>query len=336
MKKEILALIPARSGSKGIPDKNLYHFHGKPLLLHSIEQALNCNKINRLIVSTDSEKYALVAKNNGAEVPFLRPSEIAQDSSTDFEVFEHALNWLEINESYFPDYIVHLRPTYPTRKLYDIEKAIDLILENDEWDSIRSICESKETPYKMWNMNNKILNPIIANISNAHSAPRQSLPKCYLQNACVDVIKYDTIKNLKSMAGNTIGGYLMDDDYDIDSIDDLCRASEDNINDIEFNGKTFCFDIDGVIASITPNNDYKLARPIINNINIINELYKKNNIILFTARGYVTGLDWEEVTKNQMEKWKVKYHELKFGKPAADFYVDDRILSLDSLQKIKS
>ena len=108
------------------------------------------------------------------------------------------------------------------------------------------------------------------------------------------------------------------------------------INDIEFNGKTFCFDIDGVIASITPNNDYKLARPIINNINIINELYKKNNIILFTARGYVTGLDWEEVTKNQMEKWKVKYHELKFGKPAADFYVDDRILSLDSLQKIKS
>jgi len=96
--------------------------------------------------------------------------------------------------------------------------------------------------------------------------------------------------------------------------------------------KVFCFDIDGVIASITPNAEYSIAMPIKENIKIINKLFdNKNKIILFTARGSKTGIDWQETTENQMKEWGVKYNELKFGKPSADYYVDDKMLSLNDL-----
>ena len=95
--------------------------------------------------------------------------------------------------------------------------------------------------------------------------------------------------------------------------------------------KIFCFDIDGVIASLNKDLKYNLAKPLKENIMIVNKLYEHNKIILFTARGYETKIDWRKITENQMEKWGVKYHELKFGKPAADYYIDDKMLSLDDL-----
>jgi CMP-N,N'-diacetyllegionaminic acid synthase len=96
--------------------------------------------------------------------------------------------------------------------------------------------------------------------------------------------------------------------------------------------KIFCFDIDGVIAKLSPNNDYKLAEPNQHVIDKVNKLFDScNTIILFTARGSKTGINWEEVTAQQMKLWGVKYHELKFGKPAADYYIDDRLLSINNL-----
>jgi CMP-N,N'-diacetyllegionaminic acid synthase len=98
--------------------------------------------------------------------------------------------------------------------------------------------------------------------------------------------------------------------------------------------KTFCFDIDGVIMSITPSNDYTLAKPILSTVYLINELYDLGHqIILNTARGYVTGIDWEELTKSQLDKCGLKYHRLFFNKPAADYYIDDKMITIKDLNK---
>ncbi|NLO09338.1 MAG: hypothetical protein GX129_05650 [Clostridiales bacterium] len=111
------------------------------------------------------------------------------------------------------------------------------------------------------------------------------------------------------------------------------KIKEDYMN-ISHGGRRFVFDIDGVIANQAKDNNYELAEPNIPMINIINKLYDMGNyIVLFTARGYVTGIDWSSVTKDQMSRWELKYHELHFGKPNADYYVDDRMLSLEMLYK---
>ncbi|OGF00940.1 MAG: hypothetical protein A2509_04010 [Candidatus Edwardsbacteria bacterium RIFOXYD12_FULL_50_11] len=97
--------------------------------------------------------------------------------------------------------------------------------------------------------------------------------------------------------------------------------------------KTFCFDIDGIIMSLVPGNDYSLARPLPETVSLINRLYDRGHrIILFTARGYVTGIDWAETTRQQLESCGLRYHQLMFGKPAADYYIDDRMISLEQLK----
>ena len=112
---EILALIPARGGSKGIPRKNIRNFAGYPLIAWSIAAAKQSELVTRIIVSTDDEEIAAVAREYGAETPFLRPAEFAQDNTTDLPVFEHALQWLEENEDYQPEIVIQLRPTSPIR-----------------------------------------------------------------------------------------------------------------------------------------------------------------------------------------------------------------------------
>ncbi len=114
---EILALIPARGGSKGIPHKNIRSFAGYPLIAWSIAAGLQANSVSRVLVSTDDEEIASVARDYGADAPFLRPSELAQDRTTDLPVFEHALKWLEDIEGYKPDIVIQLRPTSPIRPI---------------------------------------------------------------------------------------------------------------------------------------------------------------------------------------------------------------------------
>lgn len=341
---EVLALIPARSGSKSIPHKNIRLLLGKPLLAYSIEHARASKLINRVIVSTDSAEYAQIARQYGAETPFLRPAEISQDHSTDLDVFLHALDWLATHEGYAPDLCVHLRPTYPVRRVADIDAMIQILIDHPELDAARSVALAPETPYKMWFRDaDGLLSPVVqTEIPEAHNAPRQSLPTVYLQNACIDVVRSRIITAKHSMTGSRIWGYVMQDNFDIDTEAQLQQAlahiAQSEVPSHRPPGsKIFCFDIDGVIANLVPDNDYRQAAPRSSGVEAVNFLFEQGHrIILFTARGSVTGIDWREVTREQMQTWGVKYHELLFGKPAADYYVDDKAATLDDLNRLVS
>lgn len=344
---EILALIPARSGSKAIPNKNIRIIAGKPLLAHSITHALESKLITRVIVSTDSPIYATIAREYGAESPFLRPSKISQDLSTDLEVFSHALKWLAKKEGYVPDICVHLRPTYPIRKVDDIDKAIKILVNNPDLDSVRSVVSSQIIPMKMWFVSGDgLLSPVVVTkIKDAYNLPRQILPKALIQNGCIDVVRTRVIIDMKSMTGTKIFGYVMDNNFDIDTESQLKDVSEYMKNNIDntlgYNlkrklneKKIFCFDVDGIIATIVPVSQYDLAMPQRENIKVINYLYEQGHqIILFTARGTATGIDWTELTRRQLIDWDVKYHKLLFGKPAADYYIDDKMLSIEKIKE---
>ena len=141
-KLKILAIIPARSGSKSIVNKNIIPYKGKPLIYHTIKASLNSKCINRVLVSTDSKRYQNIAKKFGAEAPFLRPKKISQDNSHDKDLVFHALQYL-LRESYFPDLIIFLRPTTPNRNPKIIDKGIKYYLKNiTKFDSMRSVSVS--------------------------------------------------------------------------------------------------------------------------------------------------------------------------------------------------
>lgn len=331
---KVLAIIPARSGSKSVKNKNIREINGKPMIAYSIEHAKASKLIDRVIVSTDSEVYAKIAREYGAETPFIRPAEYALDTSLDLEVFEHALSFLEEKEGYIPDLVVQLRPTYPIRKVQDIDNMITRMLGDKTIDSMRCIAPAKEIAYKMWHkLKDGSLSPIMKEIKECYNMPRQQLPDVFYQNACIDVIRTDVITKNHSMSGDKIVGYEMEENFDIDTEEEFRKAEE--YLKITSGNKTFVFDIDGVVAKLQKNLDYALSEPNEPMIEIMNQLYDYGNkIVLFTARGYVTGKDWSEITKEQMKRWGVQYHELKFGKPNADYYVDDKMLSMESLYQM--
>ena len=332
----IIAIIPARSGSKSVPHKNIRYLAGKPMLAYSIEHARKSKYISRIILSTDSEEYAAIGKEYGAEVPFLRPSELATDTALDIEVFYHCLTFLKEQEGVVPDIVVQLRPTYPIRRVEDIDQMIELLLRQEEADSVRSIAPAKEIPYKMWHWDKQgCLSPIMKDIPECYNMPRQSLPKVYYQNACIDVVRGRIILENYSMTGECIYGYEMDKNYDIDTEEDFRRAEA--YLKMSQGGNRFVFDIDGVIAKLQPKNEYHLAEPDREMIRAINQLYDMGNrIILLTARGYVTGIDWRSITEKQLKEWGLNYHELYFGKPNADYYIDDKMIDMNYLKDLLS
>lgn len=342
MTNKIIAIIPARSGSKTIIGKNIRLMNGLPLIAYSILQAIESKRIERVIVSTDSDEYRKIALKYGAEVPFLRPSNISDDYSLDIDVFKHTLKWLKDNEGYIPDIIVHLRPTHPIRNINDIDNMINILEKDESLDSVRSVTLSKQTPFKMWQFesdNSNIIKPIItSHINEAYNQPRQLLPKIYMQNACIDVVRSSVIINNNSMNGVNIAGYKTKEDFDIDTETEFLNAEKSMMLKKTLDNSCklkICCDIDGIIATKTLENNYELSKPLQNNIKIINKLYEKGHyIVLFTARGYKTGIDWSNTTKQQIEKWNVWYHELHFGKPDADVYIDDKFQDLEELMKL--
>src|SRR5690348_9238838 len=148
----IYSLIPARGGSKAVPHKNIRLLRGKPLIVHSIESSLKCPSIRRTFVSTDSQQIAEVARNAGAEVPFLRPVELAQDDTRDLPVFQHFIGWLTQNNVSLPDAIFQFRPTSPSRSVSKIEEAVELLEKRPEADSVRGVVEPGQNPHKMWTL----------------------------------------------------------------------------------------------------------------------------------------------------------------------------------------
>ena len=226
MKPEVLALIPARSGSKSIRHKNIRMCAGKPLIAHSIVSALESKRITRTIVSTDEPLYAEIARAHGGPTPFLRPREIAGDHSTDLELFHHALDWLAAHEDYRPDICVHLRPTHPVRHTEDIDAVVGILLGDRGIDSVRSVSLVSETPYKMWRLaGNGFLEPLLStDLREPYNLPRQLLPDVYVQNASIDAVRTSVITQQQSMTGRRIFGYVMDGNFDIDVEAELLRA----------------------------------------------------------------------------------------------------------------
>ena len=150
----IIAVIPARSGSKGVPDKNIKLLAGKPLIAYSIAAAKKSKLINRIIVSTDSKKYADIAKKYGAEVPFIRPKRISTDKSSDISFFKHAINYFNLREGSIPKLFVHLRPTTPLRDPKVIDKAIKTFMKSD-YTALRSCHKMSESSYKTFEIKNR-------------------------------------------------------------------------------------------------------------------------------------------------------------------------------------
>ncbi len=217
---EVLAIIPARGGSKGIPRKNIKLFAGYPLISYSIAAGLQANSVTRVVVSTDDEEIAVVAREWGAETPFLRPAELAQDQTTDLPVFQHALAWLKAHEDYTPDLVIQLRPTSPLRPRNCVDEAVTLLQEHPAADSVRGVVPSGQNPYKMWRLNGKDepMTPLLnlEGVAEPFNAPRQALPPTFWQTGHIDVIRPRVILEQHSMSGKMILPYKIDPRYTVD------------------------------------------------------------------------------------------------------------------------
>lgn len=217
---ETLALIPARSGSKGIPRKNIRSFAGFPLIAWSIAAGLQAKSVSRVIVSTDDEEIAEVARAYGAEVPFLRPEELAQDRTADFPVFVHALKLLEDIEGYRPGMIVQLRPTSPIRPVDCVDTAVGILAGYPDADSVRGVVPAAQNPFKMWQFNGseKPMKPLLQvdGIAEPYNAPRQILPPAYWQTGHIDAIRASTILQKHSLTGSVVYPLVIDPRYTVD------------------------------------------------------------------------------------------------------------------------
>ncbi len=224
---EVLALIPARGGSKGLPGKNIKSLGGYSLIGYSIAAALNAKLVSRTVITTDDPEIADKAREYGAEVPFLRPAEFAQDDSLDLPVFQHALNWLSDHESYSPDIVVQLRPTSPFRPPELVDEAIQILIDNPGASSVRGVVPSKENPFKMWMIepDGKMIPLLETEFEEPFNMPRQELPSSYWQTGHIDVVSAETIIN-GSMSGQEIYSYIIDPLFsvDLDNLQDWRRA----------------------------------------------------------------------------------------------------------------
>jgi YrbI family 3-deoxy-D-manno-octulosonate 8-phosphate phosphatase len=226
---QVLALIPARGGSKGIPRKNIRPFAGYPLIAWSIAAAQQASCVTRIIVSTDDPEIAAVAREHGAETPFLRPAELAQDHTTDLPVFEHALEWLEAMEGYKPEILVQLRPTSPIRPKDCVDSAVKILVEHADADCVRGVVPAGQNPHKMWRFagDGGPMKPLlqVEGIPEPYNAPRQILPPVYWQTGHIDAIRAATIEQKKSLTGDVIYPLVIDPRYtvDIDNLSDWVK-----------------------------------------------------------------------------------------------------------------
>lgn len=224
----VLAIIPARGGSKGVPGKNIRPLAGRPLIAHTINAALQSRNIHRVIVSTDDPEIAEVARSFGAEVPFLRPEEFASDTATSLSAIQHAMGWLLENEAYQPAAVAVLAPTSPLRTISQIEATVELWWRSGR-DSALTTCAVQDHPYFIYRQEG---DGGLAELIPLAEKPlrRQDLPTFYTHSQAVVVSRYgylqqcsprEAIFNFKSMAG-----YLIDRDsaLDIDTLDDFLRA----------------------------------------------------------------------------------------------------------------
>ena len=217
-----VAIIPARSGSKGVKNKNIKKLLGHTLLEWTV-RAAQCSKlIDRVFVSTDSSKYAKLAKRYGAEAPFLRPKKISSDRSSDYDFIVHAIEEFAKNDIY-PEYIVQIRPTTPFRDPKKIDEAIKLIKKNTNYNSLRSVHIMSESSYKTFEIIKGNLTPLslFNNKKIDTNAARQSFPDTYQANGYVDILSLNFIKKNKEIHGKKILPFITDFAYELDTNEDF-------------------------------------------------------------------------------------------------------------------
>ncbi|MBI2627897.1 MAG: acylneuraminate cytidylyltransferase family protein [Candidatus Niyogibacteria bacterium] len=225
VKNNVLCVIQARGGSKGLPGKNIRILAGKPLIAWTIEAALTACRIDRVIVSTENQEIAAVARAYGAEVPFMRPEKLALDNVKSIGLLNHALLWFMEHENYYPNTVVQLKPTNPLRTAQHIDLCVEKFFANPGIDSLITVTRSSAHPLKMWKFTeNSIIIPFLSgeifSLKEAVKLPRQMLPQVFVQNSCVNVICSKTILEKHSSIGSRVIGIIMERE-DAINIDDI-------------------------------------------------------------------------------------------------------------------
>ena len=228
-KPKVLGVIGARSGSKSIPHKNIRPLMGKPLFTWIAEAAKDSKYVTRVVMSTDSEQYARLAREHGVETPFLRPAELAADKVADWDFLHHAATWLAENEGWKADIILRLPPTTPLCLPEHIDACVELLLNDPRADSSRTVVTAAKHPYKLWRADGEYLQPFLSAAftghKDAHNMPRQAFPQAYSH---VDVIalRWKTLVEDRAMAGDKIRYHTINKEnaIDIDTETDFLLA----------------------------------------------------------------------------------------------------------------
>lgn len=217
--KKILAIIPARGGSKGIPHKNIKEVNGRPLIAYSIGEAKKSRYIDRLIISTENKQIAEVGKKFGADVPFMRPAALAQDSTPGIEPILHALDWFTQRKERY-DYVMCLQCTSPLRTQEHIDQAIEGLIDRNK-DSIVSVCESKVLPFWMKKISGGLLKDFLDSVP--FYARRQDAPAVYQLNGAIYMARSEVLEARKNWYTENTLPYIMDEEssMDIDTPMDL-------------------------------------------------------------------------------------------------------------------
>ncbi len=344
--KRVLVAVPARGGSKGVPLKNLRTVAGISLIGHVGRLLHELDWVDRAVVSTDHVDIARAAEEAGIAAPFWRPAELSGDRIGDIPVLQHALQATETLDGHQYDIIIMLQPTSPLRRAEHVLATVKQLVEGDfdaawtvsptdlKYHPLKQLTLDDEGRLSLWDQR------------GAEIVARQQLGTIYHRNGAAYALTRTCLLNQSTLLGARSTAVVIDEPMlSIDSEADLTQAeslllarsgqpSSPHLR-IRQEGanhrfKTFVVDIDGVLATLVSDNDYTRSQPIQENINTINKLYEAGHrIILFTARGSATGIDWQDITRHQMTAWNVRYHTLQFGKPAADYYIDDRLITLE-------
>lgn len=217
--KKILAIIPARGGSKGLPQKNIKPLLGKPLIAWTIEAVKNSKYVDRIIISTDDKEIANICNNFGVPVPFLRPKELAKDNTPIVDVVLHLLRYLKTTENYSPGFIALCQPTSPLRTSYDMDKAFEMLFANKRADAVISITEVSENPYWMRVLaDDNFIDYFLKH--NYRDYRRQDLPSVYIVNGALYICKTDIFLKNKTFTPERTIGYVMPRSRSVD-IDDI-------------------------------------------------------------------------------------------------------------------
>jgi len=329
-----IAFIPVRGGSKSIPLKNIKILAGKPLVFWVANAASKAEFIDKVVVATDDAriKTAVESMNLPKVCVFDRDAENATDTASTESVILEFIGDSNLNPD---DNIFLIQATSPLLQADMIDDMFQKFMQSGK-DSALSAVRNKRF---FWNEDG-----ISLNYDVNHRPRRQDFLGCLMENGAVYINSVKNISNSKCRLSGTVFVYEMPEQMGLELdepidwiIMELLLAGTQVKHSVT--SKTFCFDIDGVIGEKSDVKD--MGGSYANNtankeiIRICNKLYDNGNkIVLYTARGSNSGMDWSEITQKQLKSWGLKYHELHFGKPAADFYIDDKMLALSQLGRL--